>query len=319
MNEKILIAPTTFGASDRSPVALLEAAGFTLVWNETGRRMTAAEVMALGQGCAGIISGLEPLNAEVLARLPGLRCISRCGVGLDNIDLEAARVQGIDVRTTPGAPTEAVAELTIGLMLALLRDIPAGNRCFHEGAWKKGTGFLLRARTVGLVGAGRIGRAVADRLRPFGCRLLAADPCPDVAACARSGLQLMPLAELLGEADVVSLHTSVAPGAPPVIGARELALMPKGAWLINTSRGAAVDEEALVEALRSGHLAGAALDVFREEPYDGPLCGRDRIIGLPHIGSYALETRVAMELESAENLIAVLAAHGRAAQTVGGL
>lgn len=300
---KVLVGPTAFGDSGDEPLRLLASHGVELVRNPHGRGLRADEVVSLGADCVAILAGAEPLGAEVLEKLPALRCISRCGAGLDSIDLQAANARGIRVFNTPDALTRAVAELALGLLLALLRRIPLADRSLRRGEWRKETGSLLLGRTVGVVGLGRIGRAFAAMLKALGCTVLASDPYADASWAAAQGIELLPLDELLARSDVVSLHVALSPETRGLIGAAEIARMRDGALLVNVSRGEVVDEEALLVALRTGRLGGAALDVFRTEPYRGPLTELDTVVLTPHIGSRAREAKLSMEIEAVRNLL----------------
>lgn len=303
---KVLIGTSSFGRGGSQPLDLLHEYGYQVVMNPYGRRLTADEVVELGQGCVGIIAGVEPLTAEVFAQLPGLRCISRSGVGLDNVDLEASRARGIVVRNTPDAPTRAVAELTLGLIIALLRRFPLADRNLRADVWRKETGGLLLNRTVGIVGLGRIGRMLAEMLVALGCNVCGTDPQPDREWLARHPIELLTLTELLRGSDVVSLHAALPPGSAPLIAAPELAFMKRSAVLLNLARGYVVDEEALYEALAERRIAGAALDVFVEEPYRGRLTELDNVVLTPHIGSNTRETKLAMETQAVRNLLEAL-------------
>ncbi|MGA9348252.1 MAG: phosphoglycerate dehydrogenase [Anaerolineae bacterium] len=307
---KVLIGPSSFGRGGSQPLDLLRERGYQVVMNPYGRQLTADEVVNLGQGCMGIIAGLEPLTTEVIAQLPDLRCISRSGVGLGNVDLDAARAGGIVVCNTPEAPTRAVAELTLGLIIALLRRFPLADRNLRAGVWQKETGSLLLGRTVGIVGLGRIGRMVAEMLMALGCIVCGADPYPDWEWLAQHSIELLELAALLRRSDVVSLHAALPAGSKPLIAAPELALMKRSAAFLNLARGYAVDEEALYEALAEGRIAGAALDVFVEEPYHGRLAELDNVILTPHIGSNTQETKLAMETKAVRNLLDALGGNG---------
>lgn len=303
----VALSVSSFGAADPAPRALLEEAGAELVENPHGRKLSAAEVSELIAGADGLIAGTEPLTADVLDRAPRLRVISRVGVGLENVDLEAAQRRGIAVRNTPDAVTDPVAELTLGGILALLRQLAPMDAALRAGRWERRMGGLLRGRTVGIVGFGRIGRRVAELLEPFGVRLLVCDPAPATDAAARAcGAEPVALGTLLAEAEIVTLHL---PGvAAPVIGAAEIAAMPTGAILVNAARGGLVDEDALLAALREERLAGAYLDTFAAEPYEGPLRELPSVLLTPHVGSYAREARVQMETEAARNLLEALVA-----------
>lgn len=297
---KVLISTATFGEYDRSPLDVLRGSGFEPVMNPYGRTLKEDELKALAKGAAGLIAGTERLDGPVLGAMRGLRIISRCGAGLDNIDLAAARRLGMEVFNTPSGPTLAVAELTVALLLNLARRITEMDRDVRKGVWRKSAGSLMRGKKVGIVGFGRIGRKVAALLLPFGAEIRYCDlfKIESEPGCRHSCLD-----ELLAWADAVTIHASLASPRMTLLGQRELSLMKEGAVLVNTSRGGVVDEAALCEALSSGRLSGAALDVFEEEPYSGPLAGLPNIILTPHIGSYAREARTEMEMEAVSNLL----------------
>lgn len=297
---KIAITTTSFGKYDRSSLDRLNRKQIECILNPYGRKLTKEEVIDLAKGVDGIIAGTEPLNAWVLNNLPDLRVISRCGAGIDNVDLEVAERLGIKVFNTPYGPTLAVAEVAVGLILGLLRRIPQMDRELRIGTWKKRMGNLLQGKRIGIIGFGRIGQKVAELLLPYGVEIGHYDICE-----ISSDLPCTPqeFEFLLGWADIITLHLSTSKETEPIIGKREIQRMKKGAWLVNVARGGIVDEEALHGALKQGHLAGAALDVFHKEPYDGPLSTLENVILTPHIGSYALEVRAAMESQAVENLI----------------
>jgi D-3-phosphoglycerate dehydrogenase len=238
---------------------------------------SALEVRALVQNAVGAIVSTDPFDAAVLANSPALRVIARVGVGLDSIDLDAATAHGIAVTVTPGVNEATVADHTIALMLAALRRICEQDAAVRRGEWNR-TGehaaWLLSGGTVGLVGFGHIGRIVAERLRGFDVRVLVNDP----VAPSDSGVEAVELDALLAASDVVSLHVPLLPTTRGLVGAREIGLMAPGAILVNTARGPVVDEEALADALESGRLRAAALDVFAEEPPAG-----SRLLGLPNV------------------------------------
>lgn len=303
----VAVSTSTFGEHDAAPLDTLRAAGFEVRRNPHRRRLARPETRELLAGAVGLIAGTERLDRELLAAAPGLRAIVRCGSGLDNIDLEAAAELGIAVRNTPGPPAEAVAELALAGMLVLLRQVAAADRTLRGGRWEKPMGRLLGGRTVGLVGLGRVGRRLVELLAPFGSTLLAVDPQPDRAFAERHGVRWVELERLLGEAEIVTLHLAPGPGAGCLLDRERLARLRPGALVINTARGGLVDEGALYELLAAGKLAGAYLDVFAEEPYQGPLRELPQVLLTPHIGSYAREARVRMESEAVEALLEELA------------
>ncbi len=302
---KTVITTTSFGTYDPAPLDHLDKAGISYTLNPHGRKVSADEVVALAADADGIIAGTESLSAAVLDKLPGLKVISRCGVGMDSVDLDAAAGRGIRVFNTPEGPTLAVAELAVALILDLLRMVSAMDRNLRQGIWKKQMGSLLTGKKIGIIGFGRIGKKVAELLEPFSVELMYCDVVPQTCtlSCGRKGLE-----EILGWADIICLHLSAQPECRPVIGAEELALLDHGAWLVNLSRGGVVDEEALYRALTTDRLAGAALDVFEQEPYAGQFTELPNVILTPHVGSYAREARIAMEMQAVENLIKGLTA-----------
>lgn len=297
MSSTVVITTTSFGRYDTRALKVLQDEGFKVVLNPHGRTLEAGEVVELCRDALGIIAGTETLSAEVLEQIPGVKVISRCGAGLENLDLGKAHELGIRVFNTPDAPTLAVAELTVALMLNLLRHVSMSNEAVKQGRWQKPMGHLLYQKRVGIVGLGRIGSKVATLLQGFGCEIAYHDP---LVACAPPATRSLPLRDLLAWADIVSVHAS---SKSMLLGEREIVGMKKGAWLVNVARGALVDEHALYRSLSSGHLSGAALDVFREEPYTGPLRELPNAILTAHIGSYAEESRTEMELSAAVNLL----------------
>jgi D-3-phosphoglycerate dehydrogenase / 2-oxoglutarate reductase len=229
-----------------------------------------------------------------------LKAISRCGAGLDNVDLTAAKRQDITVFNTPEAPAQAVAELTMSLILAALRRICQVDQLLRADRWSRMQGQLLAAQLVGIIGLGHIGRRVAKLCQAFDARVVAHDPYIDPTS---HGVELVPLKKLLAEADVISLHLPYGANTHHLLDAKAFARMKPGSIIINAARGGLIDEIALDEALISGHLGMAALDVFEQEPYRGPLIKNDKIILTSHIGSLARESRMRMEIEAAENLL----------------
>lgn len=296
---RIAITTSSF-AVDELPDAYRDA---DIVRNPHGRTLTEDEVAALLADVDGVIAGVEPLTAAVFASAPRLKAIARVGAGLDTVDLDAAAARGIAVSTTPDAPTDAVAELTLALMLAVLRDVAGSDRRLRAGTWQRTTGRLLSACTVGLIGGGRIGARVAELVGAFGAEVLVADP---QLTAAPAPARLVDLDTLLATSDIVSLHVPLTDATRELIDAEAIRTMRDDAILINAARGGLVDEAALAAALATGTLAGAGIDVFATEPYDGPLTRLDNVVLSPHAGSAARETRQRMEREAAEQLAAAL-------------
>ncbi len=310
-NRKVFISTTTYGKYDITPIKVLKDRGFEVEINPHGRKLTRNELLELAKDAVGIIAGTETLDAETLEKLPDLKVISRCGTGLENVDLNAANRLGIKVFNTPDAPTLAVAELTVGLILNLLRKVNRMDLAIRNGKWEKLMGNLLSGKIVGIIGFGRIGRKVAELLKSFGCEIKYYDIRTEDKGLRTESkekrtedigvrTEYLDVNELLKSSDIVTIHVS---SREQIIGEKEIMLMKKGAWLVNVSRGGVVDEDALYKALKESHLSGAALDVFEQEPYTGPLRELDNVILTPHIGSYAKEVRVKMEMQAVENLI----------------
>jgi D-3-phosphoglycerate dehydrogenase len=296
----VFISTSSFAEYDASPLKMLEDAGMEVQVNPYRRKLTPEECLRHYQDIDGLIAGTEALTAEILKLARSLRIISRCGTGTDNIDLKAARRQGIQVFNTPESPVIAVAELTVGLILALLRQIPHMDGGIRAGKWQKRMGNLLQGKKVGIIGFGRIGQKVAGLVLGLGAQVVYCDP---VANKANAGCIPVSLNELLSQSDIVSLHVSGEGNDAPLLGHKELRSMRQGSWLINCARGGVVDETALYQLLQEGWLSGAAVDVFGDEPYAGSLTELDNVILTPHIGSYAIEARIEMEVQAVKNLI----------------
>jgi D-3-phosphoglycerate dehydrogenase / 2-oxoglutarate reductase len=300
----ILVSTSSFDLDNNPGIEQLRAAGLTVTCNPYGRKLTEAEISALlGDSVVGLLAGVEPLTASVISGARSLAVISRCGVGLDNVDQDAARAKGIRVLSTPDAPVDSVVEMTMALLLATLRQIPEADRQVRAGGWPRLKGRLLMAQTVGVLGLGRIGNKVARICAAFGAKVIAYDP---LVRQSPSGADWCELQELLPQSDIVTLHMPYDQTTHHIINKENLAAMKAGAILINTARGSLVDESELVKALRCGQLAGAGLDVFEAEPYSGVLQSLPQVVLTPHLASSAVETRRRMEFEAADNLYAGL-------------
>ena len=305
MNDLVFVTLSTFSEYDQAPLERLKESGYPYRINGSGKRMTPAEVIEMAGDCTGLIAGVEPYSEETLSQLPHLKCISRVGVGIDSIDQEACEKRRIAILNTPDEPAIAVAELTTGCILSLLRRLHTLTDFTRSRQWKRIPGNLLQGKRVGIIGLGRIGRRVAKLLQAFGAWIVAYDPVQDLHWARENGVVYVTLETLLGTADVICLHASGGDGTFRM-GDVELGMMKKGSLLINMARGNMVDDVALAQALMGGTLAGAALDVYPEEPYSGPLCDCQEIILTPHEATLTIETRVAMEEHAVENLIAYL-------------
>jgi D-3-phosphoglycerate dehydrogenase len=264
---------------------------------------------ALATADALIVRSATRVTAELLEAAPRLRVVGRAGVGVDNIDVDAATARGVLVMNTPGGNAVSVAEHTLALMLAVARNIPQLSASIHAGRWEKsgGIGVELRGKTLGLIGLGRVGSEVARRARAFGMIVIAHDPAVMEEAARDMGVDLLPLAQILGRSDFLSLHTALSPATEKLIRVETLAQCKRGAILINTARGELVDEIALAEALRSGQLAGAGIDVFAEEPpLRSPLIGLANVIATPHIAGSTREAQEEVGTLIAEQVFSFL-------------
>ncbi|HHY46217.1 MAG TPA: phosphoglycerate dehydrogenase [Firmicutes bacterium] len=304
---RVLVTPRSFGAGSDEPIRILEEAGCEVVWATGNSPLTEDELLGQVRGIDGMIVGLDQVSSRVIAAADRLRVISKYGVGLNNIDLQEARSRGIVVTYTPNANTEAVADLTMGLLLACARKIPMADRSVRSGEWRRFIGSAVWKKTIGIVGTGRIGRAVVRRATGFNMRILCCDKVEDPAFAAHYRAEYVPLDDLLRESDYVTLHVPLTEETAGFIGSREFSLMKKTAFLINTARGEVVDEEALYHALSTGRIAGAALDVFCSEPPTGSrLLSLDNVVLTPHMGAHAVEAIIEMGLAASRNVIAVL-------------
>ena len=252
-----------------------------------------------------MIAGTEPISDQVMAAGGRLGLIARVGIGLDNVDLTAARRRGIAVTYTPDAPSPAVAELTLGLMLNLLRGVSAADRRVRQGVWQRIMGRRLSECVVGVIGCGRIGKLVIRHLSGAfpGVRILANDIAPDRSSPDLAPVEWTTKERIYERADVITLHLPLTSSTDRLIGASELARMKPDALLVNTSRGNMIVEADLAGALRRGQIGGAAIDVFGREPYDGELCELDNCVLTAHMGSMARDCRCRMELEATREVI----------------
>jgi D-3-phosphoglycerate dehydrogenase / 2-oxoglutarate reductase len=259
----------------------------------------------LADADALIVRSAVQADAKLLAAAPKLRIIGRAGVGVDNIDTAEATRRGIVVMNTPGANAVAVAELTLGLMIAMCRKIPQANASMHLAKWDKKSlqGSELRGKTLGIIGCGRIGLEVARRAKAFGMNLLGYDPFIAPVIARENGITLVPIDDIFGQSDYLSLHVGLTPQTEGLINKTSIAIMKKGIRIVNCARGELIVDEALAEAIKSGHVAGAALDVFRQEPLkDSPYFDLDNVLLSPHIAGSTDEAQEAIGIQLANQV-----------------
>jgi phosphoglycerate dehydrogenase-like enzyme len=304
----VLVTPTVLNDGRGSYRGMLREAGFDLLFPQPwDHALNEAELRALLPGVAAVIAGAEPYNAEVLAAGRDLRVIARVGVGYDAVDLEAATRRGVAVTIAPGANHETVAEHLFALMLALFKNIVPDHLNTKAGRWVRATTIPVRGQTMGIVGLGRIGKAVAVRARAFRMKVIAYELQPDQDFARQHDVELVSLHDLFRRADVVSLHVPATPQTWHLVCAETLNLMKPTAYLLNTSRGILCREADLVEALRCRRIAGAGLDVFDAEPPppDHPLLQLDNVVLTPHTAGTDRQSAVDMAELAARSIIAL--------------
>jgi D-3-phosphoglycerate dehydrogenase / 2-oxoglutarate reductase len=271
-------------------------------------KLKPGELLEEVAGANGWIAGLELIDGRLIAGAPHLRVIARYGVGTENVDVAAAAEHSIVVTNTPGANAASVAELTIGFLFVLARRIVEADRAVKGGLWPRVDGSRVRGARVGLLGMGAVGKEVAARAQALGCLVVAYDPCMDETFAAAHGVKSVDLGELLATSDFVSLHAPSNPHTHHLVDEHFLRAMKRGSFLINTARGDLVDERALADALRSGHVAGAALDTLCSEPPDQPavLLSMDNVVVTPHMGAHSDDAVAGMSRMAMEDCLAVL-------------
>ncbi|MGH2376548.1 MAG: phosphoglycerate dehydrogenase [bacterium] len=304
---RVLVTAPGFGRVGNEAMRVLQQASCDVEVCNNEATLKEADVLPLVEHVDAIMAGAEPITARVIAAAPRLKVIARRGVGYDAVDLAAATARGVVVTTTVGVLSETVADHAFALMLAVARQIPEFHRKVKAGVWDRTPTLEVFGKTLGIVGFGAIGRAVARRGAGFGMRLLAYDVLPDTATAAALGVEFRPLEVLLAESDFVTLHVPLSPATQGLIGEEALRRMKPTAILINTSRGDTVYERALLRALREGRIAGAGLDVFHDEPLlDFSLVELHNVVATPHVAAHTIETQARVECAAAEAIVAVL-------------
>ena len=301
---KALITTIPFGEKNKLPLEQLKLAGIETTLNPLGRKLQGEELADLISGFDILIAGTETISRRVLEGADRLKLISRVGIGLDNVDLNFARSKGIKVAYTPDAPAPAVTELAIGLMLGLLRGIHKANQKMHRGEWQRIFGRRISEVTIGIIGVGRIGGRVIRRLSAFGSpRILANDLVPNYSVCDSLKIEWAAKDQILAEADLISFHLPLTLHTKNLVSEAEIETMKSDALLINTARGGIINEQALAAALAIDRIGGAAIDVFEDEPYRGPLATFDNCILTAHMGSMSEDCRSRMEIEAVDEAL----------------
>lgn len=310
MTSRVLIAPAPLQEIEPVYGPVLTGAGHELVFSHVNHQMNEQELMEVLPGCAGSLAGSEPYTKAVLtaAAAKGLKVIARAGVGYDAVDVAAATELGVAVCFAPGTNQDAVAEHTFAMMLALAKNVVMHDNAVKAGQWPRRANLPLRGKTLGILGLGRIGKAVALRGKAFLMNLVAYEPYPDAAFVKEHGITLLPFDDVLKHADWLTLHMPMSPESSKCINARSLGLMKPTAFLINTARGGVINEPDLYEALKNKRIAGAGLDVFDEEPPGKhPLLTLDNTVFTAHMAGVDVQSRDDMARLAARAIAKLLA------------
>ena len=290
MTYKVLSTSPSFGLYVSEPVEYLKSQKCEVELSPPGKSWSEEELIEKAKDVDAIVVGFEKMSEPVIRASRKLKIITKHGAGVDNIDMKAASAKGIVVTSAPGANSDAVADLTIGLFLSLARRIPQADRSVREGRWPRMVGDQINEKVLGIIGLGQVGKKVAKRALGFDMKVITYDVIKDEAFARKYGIAYVTLDEALAEADFISIHVPLIPPTRNLIGERELGLMKKGAYLVSISRGGIVNEEALYKSLKEGKIKGAALDVFSQEPpKESPLLTLDNVILSPHMAGYTYE------------------------------
>jgi len=300
---KVFVSTHPFSQTSPKPEKLLKEAGIDVVTNQHGRKITSEELAEDIKDADILIAGTEKITEDVFKNAPNLKLISRVGIGLDGIDFDLCKKYNVRVAYTPDAPTMAVAELCVGLILDLARKITFTNNNIKEGTWHRHMGMLLYGKTVGILGMGRIGKSLIHLLAPFNVNFLVYDIAPDLAFGRLYGVSFVDKQDVLQQSDIVSINVPLKADTYDYISTKELESMKPDALLINTARGGIVNENDLYDALKNGVIAGAAVDVFEEEPYRGNLRELENCLLTCHMGASTVDSRTDMEVQAVEEVL----------------
>jgi len=304
---KALITTVPFGVHNRLPLDLLEKAGIEYLINPYKKKLTEDQLAELVGDFDFLIAGTELITEKLLSKASKLKLISRVGIGLDSIDLDAVKKSGIKISYTPEAPAPAVAELTLGMILSLLRSVHISNHQMHLGVWERIFGRRLGDITIGIIGVGRIGTHLLRCMSGFGkIHILVNDIVPINQLIQEFNIQWVTKEQIYKKADVISLHLPLTPLTKNMICLDQLLQMKKDAFIINTSRGGIINEDDLYKVMSEGHLGGAAIDVFESEPYAGKLLEIDRCLLTAHMGSMSIDCRSQMEIQATKEVVRFL-------------
>lgn len=304
---KVLVTATNYSKYCQAGKKILENAGCEIIENPHGRPYTFDELKEIVEDIDGVVVGVDDWNEDVFKLALKLKGMARFGVGVDNIDLNAAKEHGIIVCNSPGINSSAVAEQAVALLLSLIRNIPEMNSAVRKGEWPRPMFHELKSRTIGFLGFGAIARNVAQRLAGFGPEMIAYDKYPNQEAADKLGVRLVSQEEVLKESDIISIHLPATDETKHLINKETIQQMKDGVYIVNTARGSIVNEADMAEALESGKAAGFGTDVFEHEPIDlsGPLFKYDNYIATPHVSAETFENCETTSVVTARALLAV--------------
>lgn len=302
-SKKVFISTVPFGSISPKPIKLLKKEKIDFTINPIGRKLKEEELAKLLQGYDALIAGTERISQKVMKSCPSLKLISRVGIGLDNIDMPYAKKQNILLSYTPEPPAPAVAELTVGLIMSSLRGIHKADQIMRSGHWSRLIGSRLEQKCLGIIGLGRIGKKLVQLLSGFNIRILANDLIVDDNFAYLHNISMVSKEKIYEEADIISLHLPLTEETHHLIGDKELESMKTTAYLLNTSRGELVNEQALTQALKEKKIKGAAIDVFEQEPYSGELNSLEETLLTCHMGSCSADCRLEMEWQATEEVV----------------
>lgn len=304
---KILVTATNYSQYCQAGKKILEEAGCEIIENPYGRPYKFEELKEIVGDIDGVVVGVDDWNDDVFRLAPKLKTMARFGVGVDNIDLNAAKEHGIIVCNSPGINSSAVAEQAVALMLSLIRNIPEMNSAVRKGEWPRPMFHEIKSRTIGFLGFGAIARNVAQRLAGFGPEMIAYDKYPDQKAADKLGVRLVSQEKVLKESDIISIHLPATDETKHLINKETIQQMKDGVYIVNTARGSIVNEADMAEALESGKAAGFGTDVFEHEPIDlsGPLFKYGNFIATPHVSAETYENCEMTSIVTAKALLAV--------------
>ncbi|MBF0205947.1 MAG: phosphoglycerate dehydrogenase [Oligoflexia bacterium] len=307
---KVLVTTHPFAEYNLQPIEILQHHGCEVIRNSQKAKFSRTELINMIKNADALIAGVEKLDQPLLEHAPKLKIIARVGIGLDNVDFDYTNAKGIKVTYTPDAPSRSVAELTMGMIIDLARYLTFADQQIKLGKWQRYTGVILEGKTLGIVGLGRIGRLVAQLAAPFGMKILTHDILPNHSFINSNNLILVSKEEIIANSDFLTMHIPLYSKTINYLDYQQLSAMRHGSFLINTSRGGIINELALAEVMRSGHLRGAALDVFCEEPYNlqknSLLAQFPNMIFSAHMGSCTREGRYLMEYGAAKSIVDII-------------